>query len=135
MQLKLIEGDKPSPELIEEDMPHYDETYVYIPLWFIYNLAEKHHVSKKSAFWQVINHEILHIRLGHRPYNGPNPQCWRDFQMWANSYRKTQLAAMPEPIDEEVKILNDGMKQSIESEIKNYHARFKQSMSILQPKY
>lgn len=130
MQLKIIEGTKPSRELTDEDKPHYDENFVYIPLWFVYDLAEKYHVSKKSAFWHVLNHEILHKKLGHRQYNGPNPRCGRDFQMWANSYRKTQLAAMPEPIDDEVKILNNAMKHTIESVIKEYHEKFKKSMSM-----
>ncbi len=134
MQLKIIEGAKPSRELTDEDKPHYDENFVYIPIWFVYDLAEKHHVSKKSAFWHVLNHEILHIKLGHRKYNGQNPRCGRDFQMWANSYRKTQLAAMPEPVDEEVKILNNAMKQIIEGVIKEYHDRFKKNMSIQQQK-
>lgn len=125
MQLKIIEGAKPSRELTDEDNPHYDENFVYIPIWFVYDLAEKHHVSKKSAFWQVLNHEILHIKLGHRSYEGPTPQCGRDFQMWANSYRRTQLAAMPKPIDEEVRILNNAMKLIIKSVIKEYHERFK----------
>lgn len=134
MQLKIIEGAKPSHELTDEDNPHHDENFVYIPLWFVYDLAEKHHVTKKSAFWQVLNHEILHLKLGHRKYNEPNPRCWKDFQMLVNSYRKTQLAAMPEPVDEEVKILNNAMKQMIESVIREYHDRFKKSISGQKPK-
>lgn len=134
MQLKIIEGAKPSRKLTDEDNPHYDENFVYIPIWFVYDLAEKYRVSKKSAFWQVLNHEILHIKLGHRLYEGPDPRCGRDFQMWANSYRKTQLAAMPKPVDEEVKILNNAMKQIIEDVIKEYQYRFKKSKSLQQQK-
>ncbi|MFA4957839.1 MAG: hypothetical protein WC556_12790 [Candidatus Methanoperedens sp.] len=134
MKLKIIEGAKPSRELTDEDKPHYDKNFVYIPIWFVSDLAEKHHVSKKSAFWQILNHEILHIKLGHRLYEGPYPRCGRDFQMWANSYRRTQLAAMPKPIDEEVIILNNDMKQIIEDVIKEFHDRFKKSKSLQQQK-
>lgn len=128
MRLKLIEGERPDREPTVEDMPHFDENFVYIPLWFVYYLAERSRVSKKSAFWHTVSHEILHIKKGHRPYSNTNIRCGRDFQMWANYHRKTELDAMPEPIDEEVRILNEAMRQSIENDIQfyreNYRRRF-----------
>lgn len=125
MRLKLIEGNRPSREPTFEDMPQHDENFVYIPLWFVYYLAERNNVSKKSAFWHILNHEILHIKKGHHPYPIQNPTCWRDFEMKARHHRRNEFDAMPEPIDNEIIILNEDMRQKIENDIQFYRENFR----------
>ena len=125
MRLKLIEGDKPTRQPTVEDMPHCDENIVYIPLWYVYYIAERNNVSKKSAFWHILNHEILHIINGHHPYAIPNPTCWRDFEKKVRHHRSNELDAIPEPIDDEIRILNDDMEQRIDDDIQFWRENFR----------
>lgn len=124
MRLLLIEGERPSKWTIE-DMPRHDENFIYIPIWFIYYISEKYNVSEQSTFWHVLNHEILHINYGHIPYpDRDTMKSEQDFQKFANYFRKIERQAIPEPIDDETKILSEAMRHLIEDDIRHYHKIF-----------
>ena len=125
MKLIFICGEKPLGKLTVIDMPRYDENSIYIPLWHIYSLAKRYNVNKKSVFWHILNHEIIHIRKGHTHYPYLDKiRSEQDFQKYANYLRKIELEAMPQPIDEEIHILNKAMKQQLEMDIKYLHHNF-----------
>lgn len=136
MRLLFDEQKKPSGELKLKNVPHFDKdkNCIIIPIWFIYDLAEKNNVSKKSAFWHVLNHEILHIKKGHHPYlHIDKMKSEQDFQNFANYFRKIERQAIPENIDAEIKKLNNAMRHMIEKDIKYYHNLFQNKIKSHKP--
>ena len=128
MRLLFIEGERPTGKLNSKDMPRFDKdkNCILIPIWYVYYLAEKCNVSKKSAFWHILNHEILHYSKGHRVYPLDEIKSLRDVQKFASYYKKIELAAMPKPIDEETKILNICVQKIIHNEIKGFYKNYQQ---------
>lgn len=126
MKFKLVESEKPSGNPKIEDKSRFDRNtnVIYIQLWEIYENAEKYKVSKKSVFWHILRHEILHSEYTHESY--PDAiKTQRDVQKFCSYCKKIELEAMPEPIDDEIKILNKYMLENIKSDMKLYHQNFK----------
>ena len=132
MRLLLTEGKKPTGKLNSNDMPRTDrdKNCIIIPIWFVYYLADKCNVSKKSAFWHILNHEILHHRKGHRVNLFYEMKSLRDVQQYASNYKKIEMAAMPKPIDEEIKILNICFQNIINNEIKGFYKNYKHHRNV-----
>lgn len=127
MKFKLIESEKPSGDPKIEEKSRFDRNTntIYIQLWEIYEMAKKYNVSKKSVFWHILCHEILHIKRKHEPY--PDIiKTQRDVQKYCSYYKKNELEAMPEPKDNEIKILNKYMLEHIKSDMKLFHKNFKE---------
>jgi len=127
MKFKIIESEKPSgnPKIEEKSRFDNNTNTIYIQLWEIYEIATTYKVSKKSVFWHILRHEILHGEHTHKPY--PDAiKTQRDVQKYCSYRKKIELEAMPEPIDDEIKILNKYMLERIESDIKLYHKNFKE---------
>ena len=129
MRLLFDYRKRPSGKWSVEDMPRLDKQSIIIPTWFVDYIAEKCNVSKKSAFWHILNHEILHVKKGHLPYKFKT-ETQSEVQKYGSWYKKTELEALPRAIDEETRILNKCTRQMINNEIKGFHENFKKSGSI-----
>ena len=126
MKFKLVESEKPSGNLKIERKSRFDynTNTIYIQLWEVYEKSKTYNVSKKSVFWHILRHEILHLEYAHKPYLYAI-KTQRDVQKFCSYCKKIELEAMPETIDDEIKILNKYMLENIKSDMKLYHQNFK----------